>query len=139
VALTTGAQRGPRAYHAEVGLRRESTSLACALRGLAVAWRGHRHLRVEVAAAAVALAAGAVLGLSAAGWAVLVATITLVLVLETVNTAIEAAVDLASPGFHPLARKAKDTAAGAVLLAAAGSVVVGCVLFGPQLLAFAGL
>ena len=50
---------------------------------------------------------------------------------ELVNTAIEALTDLASPAWHPLAGKAKDVAAGAVLLAALGALVVGALVFGP--------
>lgn len=53
----------------------------------------------------------------------------LVLVTELMNTAVEAAVDLADPHIHPLAKAAKDTAAGAVLLAAVFAVVIGCMVF----------
>ena len=52
---------------------------------------------------------------------------------ELVNTAIEALTDLASPAYHPLAGKAKDVAAGAVLLAALGALMVGVLVFGPKL------
>ena len=55
------------------------------------------------------------------------------LALELVNTALEAVVDLASPGLHPLAKVAKDAAAGAVLIASAGALVVGLVLLLPPL------
>ena len=53
---------------------------------------------------------------------------------EALNTAIEFLVDLASPELHPLAAKAKDVAAGAVLVAAIGSLVVGVLVFGPHVL-----
>ena len=56
--------------------------------------------------------------------------------LETVNTAIEAVVDLASPGYHELARRAKDCAAGAALAGALASFVVGCIVFIPPIMAF---
>jgi diacylglycerol kinase len=49
------------------------------------------------------------------------------------NSAIEYVVDLASPEFHPLAKKAKDMAAGAVLLAAIGTVVIAAIIFLPKL------
>jgi diacylglycerol kinase len=52
-----------------------------------------------------------------------------------VNTAVESVTDLASPDWHPLARAAKDAGAGAVLLASAGSVAVGLIVFAPHLLA----
>ena len=53
---------------------------------------------------------------------------------EGLNTALERLVDLASPGFHPLAGKAKDIAAGAVLLAVLGAVSIGVIIFGARLL-----
>jgi len=52
--------------------------------------------------------------------------------LELLNTAIEALVDVASPVPHPLAKIAKDTAAGAILVAAAGSAIVGLIIFLPR-------
>lgn len=57
--------------------------------------------------------------------------VTLVLVAELVNTALEAVVDMISPDFHPLARRAKDVAAGAVLVASVGAVVIGYVALSP--------
>jgi undecaprenol kinase len=77
------------------------------------------------------------LGLRGAELGLLVLTIGLVLVTEAVNTALEAAVDLASPQFHPMARTAKDVSAAAVLFAAATAVVVGVVLLLPKLIAVA--
>ena len=63
--------------------------------------------------------------LSRTDWAVLLLTSALVLSLEIVNTAIESTVDLATQERHPLAKKAKDAAAGAVLIAAIFAVLVG--------------
>jgi diacylglycerol kinase (ATP) len=54
---------------------------------------------------------------------------------ELANTAIEALTDLVSPEYHPLAGKAKDVAAGAVLMAAVAALVVGLLIFGPRVLA----
>ena len=53
---------------------------------------------------------------------------------EALNTAFEFLTDVASPEFHPLAAKAKDVAAGAVLIAAIGSVVIGLLILGPYFL-----
>ncbi|MFN0070286.1 MAG: diacylglycerol kinase family protein [Chloroflexota bacterium] len=89
------------------------------------------HALLGIAAAGLALA----FGLSALECAILAVTMGLVLVAEAVNTAIEAAVDLASPGIHPTARLSKDVAAGAVLLSAVTAVVVGLLLFGPRIAA----
>lgn len=56
-----------------------------------------------------------------------------VLSLELVNTAIERTVDLVTTDFHPLAKQAKDVAAGAVLVASIGAAVTAIVIFGPRL------
>ena len=108
-------------------------SFRFALAGLAYLLRTQRNARIEAAIGAVAIAAGTALGLSAPEWGVLVLTICLVLILEGLNTALELCVDLASPDVHPKAKAAKDLAAGMVLVAAAGSVIVGVLLFGPKL------
>lgn len=71
-------------------------------------------------------------------WCAIVAAIGLVWAAEGLNSALEAAVDLASPEMHPLAGQAKDIAAGAVLLAATASLVIGILVFGIHLLALAG-
>jgi diacylglycerol kinase (ATP) len=73
------------------------------------------------------------LGIERGEWLALILTIALVLAAEGVNTAVEATVDLASPGYHPLARTAKDVAAGTVLLTAVAAVLVGAVIFVPRL------
>ena len=70
-------------------------------------------------------------------WIALILTIALVLGMEAVNTAVESVVDLVSPEYHPLAKQAKDVAAGAVLLVAIGAACVALLLFGARLLALA--
>lgn len=108
-------------------------SFRFALAGLAYLLRTQRNARIEVAIGLIAILAGAVLGLSPAEWGVLVLTISVVLVLESLNTALELAVDLASPRIDPKAKAAKDLSAAAVLIAALGSIAVGVALFGPKL------
>ncbi len=66
-------------------------------------------------------------------WAILILTILLVWMAEFMNTALEAVVDMASPEFHPLAKTAKDVAAAAVLVGAAGAVLIGLLILGPPL------
>ena len=72
--------------------------------------------------------------ISPAEWALIALAIVCVWVAEALNTSIEFLVDLASPERHPLAAKAKDVAAGAVLIAAIGSVIVAVLVFGPPVL-----
>jgi diacylglycerol kinase len=116
-------------------LARERRSFGYAFAGLGHAWRTQAHLRVHVGIALLALVLAWALALTPPEWAVVLAAITLVLVLELLNTAVEATVDLASPERHPLAKIAKDVTAGAVLVAAIGAVLVAVALFVPRLLA----
>ena len=109
-------------------------SFLYAVAGVFAAVKSERNMRWHLLSAVAAVALGVWLGLSVCEWAAVVICCSLVLSVECLNTAIEAAVDLASPEIHPLAKKAKDCAAGAVLLAAIGSAVVGCIIFMPKLL-----
>lgn len=97
-----------------------------------------RNFKVDVVAAVVVFVACALLQVPAWGWAVVAMCVGVQLAMETVNTAIEAIVDLASPEIHPLAKRAKDCAAGAALIAACASVIVGLIVFVPALLALLG-
>jgi diacylglycerol kinase len=108
-------------------------SFAFAIAGAAYLFRTQRNARIHLLIGAVACGAGAWLHISRAEWAVVIFTIALVIILEGINTAIEAVVDLASPQFHPLAKVAKDVGAGMVLIAAIASVIVGLLIFGPPL------
>jgi len=115
------------------GWPRLVASFRCAFRGLAEAWRCQQNLRIHVGVAAAVGALAALLRLGPLQWAILALTYSLVLAAELVNSALEALIDLVSPGYHPLARQAKDVAAGAVLVTALGAVVVGLLIFGPPL------
>ncbi|HXE52435.1 MAG TPA: diacylglycerol kinase family protein [Tepidisphaeraceae bacterium] len=95
--------------------------------------RTQRNARIELAIGGGACALGAWLHISRVEWSVIVFTIALVLILEGLNTTIECAIDLASPNIHPLAKAAKDLAAGMVLIASMASVIVGLLILGPPL------
>src|SRR5580693_5731407 len=88
-----------------------SRSFYFASAGLAYLFRTQRNARIHAVAGLCACAVAAWLRISPVGWALLVFTIALVLILEGLNTAIEAAIDLAMPRVHPLAKAAKDLAA----------------------------
>lgn len=105
----------------------------CAARGIGYAFTSQRNLKIQLAMAIVAVATGFALGISREEWLAIVLAIMVVTVAEVVNTAVESAVDLASPHWHELARAAKDAGAGAVLIASAGSVTVGLIVFLPHL------
>lgn len=102
--------------------------------GVLYAIRTQRNFRFHLVAAGGVILFGLWLGLSLSAWALLALVIGLVLVTEMVNTAAEALVDLASPEYHPLAKQVKDLTAGAVLLVALTSVVVGLLVLAPPLL-----
>ena len=98
-------------------------------------FRTQANARIHAGVTLIVIVAGFLFGISRIEWCAVVAAIALVWTVEGLNTAIEAVVDLASPEFHPLAERAKDVAAGAVLIAALASVVIGLLVFGPRVLA----
>lgn len=110
-------------------------SFRFATAGLRVLFASQRNARVQAGAGVLALALAAFLRISRVEWAILALTIALVLSLEAVNSAIEATVDLVTDDYHPLAKAAKDLAAGAVWLMALTSLVIAAILFLPRLLA----
>jgi diacylglycerol kinase (ATP) len=103
-------------------------------RGVWSALRSEVHLRFHAVATTVVVGLGFYYGITRLEWALVALAVAGVWTAELMNTAIEALTDLASPTYHPLAGKAKDVAAGAVLLAALGALVVGVLVFGPYLL-----
>lgn len=105
-----------------------------AIRGVTRSSRD-RMIRCQFVAGVVAVGLAAWLGLSRIEWAILALTIGLVVAMEVMNTAVEHVVDLASPDFHDLAGRAKDAAAGAVLLVSIAALIVGAILFVPRLIA----
>jgi len=112
-------------------------SFVYAWRGILYAVRTQRNMRVHVAIALCAIILGVVLHISAVEFAMIFVAITLVFIAEMFNTVAEACIDLVTTQYHPLARIAKDVAAGAVLLNAMLSVLIGVLVFGPHLLALA--
>ena len=112
--------------------RRRVASFGHAGRGVWAALRSEVHLRFHALATVVAIGLGFYCGITRLEWALLALAVAGVWTAELLNTAIEALTDLASPAWHPLAGKAKDVAAGAVLLAALGALVVGALVFGPH-------
>lgn len=111
-------------------------SLGYAWEGILYAWRVQRNFRLEAYLALLALGLTFWLGISPVPVLLISA---LVLSLELLNTALEALADLVSPVFHPLVKRAKDTAAAAVLLASFFALLLGLYLFLPPLLGRFGL
>jgi diacylglycerol kinase (ATP) len=112
-----------------------AASFRFATAGLRYLFTTQRNARVQAGAGTAAILLAAILRISRVEWAILTLTIALVLVLEALNSAIEATVDLVTTDYHPLAKVAKDLAAGAVWLMALTSLAIGAILFLPRLLA----
>jgi diacylglycerol kinase len=110
-----------------------------AIAGLAYALRTQRNARVHLVFTALVVGLAFWLELGTEQWCLLLLAIGLVWMAELSNTAIETAVDLASPQIHPLAKTAKDVKAGAVLITAFTSILVGLLLLGPALLQKIGI
>jgi diacylglycerol kinase len=98
------------------------------------ALRTQRNIWIHLAIGVVVFIAAAYYRVSLAELALLVLTITAVIVAEMFNTAVEVLVDLVSPNEHEQAGLVKNVAAGAVLLAAGGAVAVGLLIFGPKVI-----
>jgi diacylglycerol kinase len=108
-------------------------SFGHALSGLWYAVRTQLNMRIHLSVSVAVLILGLYVRLDWTQWAVLVLTVGAVLIAELFNTVAEAALDAATPYYHPLVKIAKDVAAGAVLLTALLSVLVGLLILGPPL------
>lgn len=118
---------------AENYFQRRVRSFGYAFKGIATLFRSQAHAKIHLLATVLVIGAGFLLNVSLGEWALLTVAITMVWVAEGVNTAIEFVVDLASPERHELAGKAKDVAAGAVLLASFGAVAIALLVLGPKI------
>jgi diacylglycerol kinase (ATP) len=109
------------------------TGLGYAINGIQKAIVSECNLKVELFIAACVVLLGFILTLSLMEWVIIVCCIGSVITAELLNTAIEKMVDLVSPSFNPQAGLIKDIAAGAVLVCAVVSVIVGGCIFIPKL------
>jgi diacylglycerol kinase len=119
-------------------LASRSRSLRCACRGVCDVLRSQRNAWIHAAATAAVVVAGACFGLTRLEWALLTLAMSAVWTAETFNTALEALGDAVAGEHHALVGRAKDVAAGAVLVSATGALVVGALVFGPRILDLIG-
>jgi len=105
-------------------------SLRYAFDGIIATIQSEKNFRVQIALALFSIAMGLYLNITFVEWMILILTVGSVLAAELINTSIESVVNLVSPQFHPLAKKAKDAAAGAALVLSIGSLFVGWFIFG---------
>jgi diacylglycerol kinase (ATP) len=108
-------------------------SFGNAFRGLALLLATQHNAWIHAAATVVVCALGGLLGVSSEEWLALVLAISAVWSAEAMNTAFEALCDRVSPEHHPLVQRAKDVAAGAVLICAVGAATIGLIVFGPRI------
>jgi len=108
-------------------------SFRYAAAGIWAMLRSQQNAWIHAAATAAVLVAGLTFRINPLEWCVVTLAIIAVWTAEALNTAFEFLADVASPGFHPLVKKAKDVAAGAVLVAAFGAAVAGVLVFAPRI------
>lgn len=113
-------------------LSRFFRSFQYAAQGIYAAIQKEQNIRFHLMAAVIVALSGWLTGLSKTEWLIVILLIGGMLAFELVNTAMERVVDLASPELHPLAKQAKDMAAGAVLVFAVASAIIGLLIFIPK-------
>lgn len=118
---------------------RVTHSFGFAFTGIGTAWKKGTNIRIQTCAGVLAVVLGLAFQISAPEWCAVVICIGAVIGGEAFNTALEDVVDLASPDIHPLAKSAKDMAAGGVLIMALASAVVGIIIFAPRVLNLLGV
>lgn len=112
-------------------------SFKYAAQGIALTLRSQHNAWIHAAATVFVVAAGFLFGISKVEWCLIVLACVSVWTAEALNTAFEFLADATTTEFHPLIGKAKDVAAGSVLITAIGAVVIGILVFFPHALRFA--
>lgn len=112
-------------------------SLSFAVKGVGYVLRKERNARIHLLFAVAAILIGAALGVSGPELAAIFFAIIIVFLAEIFNTAIEKTLDLIEPNHHAQVAIIKDMAAGGVLVAALGAVIIGIIIFTPYILGLA--
>ncbi|MGI6032825.1 MAG: diacylglycerol kinase family protein [Coriobacteriales bacterium] len=116
----------------------QAHSFAVAFTGIGRTFKNELHMKIHLCFAIAALVACAALGVDAIGWCLVILCIGMVFAAELVNTALEALCDKVSPEIDPRIKVCKDAAAGAVLVLAICSVIVGLIVYIPPFLRLIG-
>ena len=101
--------------------------------GIKTAFKTQPNFKIHLVFAALAITAGFVLKISSQEWTTLILTVSAVITLELINTAIEALVDITSPKISRLAKTAKDVSAAAVFATSLGALIIGLIIFLPKI------
>lgn len=137
-ALTGTMQIDPDQYSPITSTSR-SASLGYALAGWLYMLRRQKNTRIQMIASLLVMLLALWLQVDRIGLALIIMAITLVWMAEFMNAAVEAAINIAAPDLHPMAKVGKDVASAAVLLGVVASVLIGLLVMGPPLLAKLGL
>lgn len=132
-AFDSDVQRHERPSSTTFSTKSRIQSFKYAFSGLSLMLKSQHNAWLHAVATFCVVILGLVCGLSSGEWCWLVLAIMAVWTAEALNTALEFLADVTSPEFHPLIKKAKDVAAGAVLLSALGSVIIALLVLGPRL------
>lgn len=117
-----------------MSLKKEIKSFSCAFSGIAYLFKNETHAKYHLFVTVCVVAAGFAFGIKATEWLVVLLTIGVVMAAEAFNTAVEKLADVVSPQFDERIGRVKDVAAGAVLICAIISVVIGAVIFLPYII-----
>ncbi|MEI8360967.1 MAG: diacylglycerol kinase family protein [bacterium] len=115
-----------------MSLKRLIKSFTYAFKGLVKTWREEQNLQIHTVMAIITILIGFLFGLSSIEWLFLILCITLVVIMEVVNSAVERVTDILKPRIHGYVKEIKDIMAAAVLLASISAVIVGLIIFGPK-------
>ena len=109
-------------------------SFKYAINGINYVLKTQHNFRIHIVAAITAIILGFILNITKTEWIAIILVISIVLALEIINSAIEMIVDLISPEIQKKAGLIKDMAAGAVLIASIGALIIGIIIFLPKLI-----
>lgn len=113
-------------------MKKQIESFLYAFNGIRCAFKSEAHLKFHCCIALLVIVCGFLFQISIMEWIACLLCIGSVISAELINTAIEAVTDLATKESHPLAKKAKDVAAGAVLVSAITAATIGLLIFVPK-------
>ncbi len=113
-------------------IRGRIKSVRYAIQGLATMLKSQHNAWLHALATVLVFTAGFFFGLGTSEWCWIILSVVSVWIAEALNTALEFLADIACPTEHPTVKRAKDVAAGAVLISALGSVLIGVLVLGPH-------
>lgn len=119
--------------------KKSINSFKYAFTGMWSAYKSERNMKIHIAVAILVILFGIFLQISTYEWLACIVCFAMVIGAEMFNTAIETVVDIAMPKKDERAKKAKDVAAGAVLVFAIGSAIIGSIIFIPKIIDYLNL